>query len=87
MTASALAHIVGGGPVWPLWVTGTLLFGGAVAVVSVARGEHTLRVELVNSAHRQYAPPVLTDETVTVAGYGAPAAPPPDCPTAPASTP
>jgi hypothetical protein len=179
VTASTLAHIVGGGPVWPLWVTGTLLFGGAVAAmavpttlrraclavagvgllstvavyialpsappaprgvslsiaapppgatvtsplvvrvcatgssvpgagrllsisvdgrqvaevnadtaaVSVASGEHTLRVELVNSAHREYAPPVLTDETVTVAGYGAPEAPPADCPTAPASTP
>ncbi len=46
------------------------------AAVSVASGEHTLRVELVNSAHRQYAPPVLTEETITVAGYGAPAAPP-----------
>jgi hypothetical protein len=32
-----LAHILGGGPVWPLWLTGTLLFGGAVAAMAVPR--------------------------------------------------
>jgi hypothetical protein len=163
-----LAHIVGGGPVWPLWITGTVLFGGGVAamaasgrlrraclaasgvglvatvavyaaipaappapagvslrivsppagatvtsplavrvcatgsampgsgrllsisvdgrqvaevhvdaaVVTVPRGEHTLRVELVTTAHREYAPPLLTDETVTVGGVGVLTAPP-----------
>jgi hypothetical protein len=168
VTVAAVAHIVGGGPVWPLWVTGTLLFGGAVAAMAVPNslrrpclavaavglvatvavyvalpsappaprglslsiaapragatvttplvvevcatgssvpgpgrllsisvdgrqvaevnadtaaltvdtGEHTLRVELVTSTHREFAPPVLTDETVTVSGYGAPTAPP-----------
>ncbi len=30
-----LAHIVGGGPVWPLWITGAVLFGGAVAAMAV----------------------------------------------------
>jgi hypothetical protein len=30
-----VAHLLGGGPVWPLWVTGTLLFGGAVASMAV----------------------------------------------------
>ncbi len=35
MTTAVLAHIVGGGAVWPLWVTGTLLFGGAVATMAV----------------------------------------------------
>ena len=156
-----LAHIVGGGPVWPLWITGTLLFGGAVgtfasnlaarraflavagvglvatvaiyvllpsapsapfglsvriatpaasatvtspvlvsvcgtsdipgvgrllsvsidgrqvaevdansAAVTATTGTHTLRVELVTSDHRAYAPPVLTEETITVAGLG-----------------
>jgi hypothetical protein len=163
-----LAHILGGGPVWPLWITGTVLFGGGVAamaasgrlrraclaasgvglvatvavyaaipatppapagvslrivsppadavvtsplavrvcatgsavpgsgrllsisvdgrqvaevdvdaaVVTVARGEHTLRVELVTTSHREYAPPLLTDETVTVGGVGVLTAPP-----------
>ncbi len=156
-----LAHIVGGGPVWPLWITGTLLFGGAVgtlasattarrvcfaitgvglvatvavyvllpsapsappglavridspsasaavtspvlvtvcgtsaipgpgrllsvsidgrqvaevnansAAVTVAAGTHALRVELVTADHRAYAPPVLTEETITVSGIG-----------------
>jgi hypothetical protein len=163
-----LAHILGGGPVWPLWITGTVLFGGGVAamaasgrlrraclaasgvglvatvavyaaipatppapagvslrivsppagavvtsplavrvcatgsavqgsgrllsisvdgrqvaevdvdaaVVTVARGEHTLRVELVTTSHREYAPPLLTDETVTVGGVGVLTTPP-----------
>lgn len=163
-----LAHIVGGGPVWPLWITGALLFGGAVAamassgrlrraclavcgvglvatvavyaaipaappapagvslriaspaagatvtsplavrvcatgtavpgsgrllsvsvdgrqvaevdsdtaVVTVTPGDHMLRVELVTNTHREYAPPVLTDEAVNVAGFGVLAAPP-----------
>jgi hypothetical protein len=163
-----LAHIVGGGPVWPLWITGALLFGGGVAamaasgrlrraclgvagvglaatvtvyaaipaappapagvqlriaspradatvtspltvrvcasgstvpgsgrllsvsidghqvaevnadaaVMTAAAGEHTLRVELVTSNHREYAPPVLTDETVSVTGAGALTTPP-----------
>jgi hypothetical protein len=78
-----LAHIVGGGPVWPLWTTGSLLCGSAVpgtgrllsvsvdgrqvdevnadaAVVTVATGEHTLRVELVTTTHQEYAPPGCT---------------------------
>lgn len=163
-----LAHIVGGGPVWPLWITGSLLFGGAVAamaaagrlrraclvasgvglvatvavyaaipaapvapagvslsiasppagatvtsplavrvcatgsavpgsgrllsvsvdgrqvaevdadttVVMLAAGEHALRVELVTSSHHEYAPPVLTDENVSVGGVGVLTAPP-----------
>jgi hypothetical protein len=162
-----LAHIVGGGPAWPLWLTGSLLFGGAVAAMAVPRmrracyavagvglvatvvvyvtlpsapaaprgvslrigspaagatvsspvvlrvcatgssvpgagrllsisvdgrqvaevnddgvavmvasGEHTLRAELVTSTHREYAPPVLTDETITVSGVGVASAPP-----------
>lgn len=33
-------------------------------------GSHTLRAEVVTSDHREYAPPVLTDETVTVSGPG-----------------
>ncbi len=32
-----VGHIVGGGPVWPLWVTGALLFGGAVAAMAVPK--------------------------------------------------
>jgi hypothetical protein len=32
---TTLAHIVGDGPLWPLWLTGTLLFGGAVAAMWV----------------------------------------------------
>jgi hypothetical protein len=163
-----LAHILGGGPVWPLWITGSVLFGGGVAamaasgrlrraclaasgvglvatvavyaaipaappapagvslrivsppadatvtsplavrvcatgsavpgsgrllsisvdgrqvaevgvdaaVVTVARGEHTLRVELVTTAHREYAPPLLTEETVSVGGVGVLTTPP-----------
>jgi hypothetical protein len=163
-----VAHIVGGGPVWPLWITGALLFGGAVAamaasgwlrraclaasgaglvatvavyaaipaappapagvslriaspaagamvtsplavrvcasgsavpgsgrllsvsidghqvaevnadaaVVTVGTGEHTLRVELVTMTHHEYAPPVLTDETVSVGGAGVLTTPP-----------
>jgi hypothetical protein len=30
-----VAHVLGGGPVWPLWMTGALLFGGAVAAMAV----------------------------------------------------
>jgi hypothetical protein len=158
---ATLAHILGGGPVWPLWITGALLFGGAVATmaapqalrraclavsgvglaatvvvyvllptapsaplglsvriaapaasatvtspvlvkvcgtsaipgagqllsisvdgrqvaevnadtaaVTVAAGTHTLRVELVTTDHRAYAPPVLTDAEITVSGIG-----------------
>ncbi len=40
------------------------------AAVTVAPGTHTLRVELVTTDHRAYAPPVLTDETITVSGLG-----------------
>ena len=164
-----LAHIVGGGPSWPLWITSALLFGGlvgatsrrtalrrtslvvsaiglvttvlvyvtlpaapaapsgvslriatptagavvtdpvvvrvcgggaalpgsgrllsysvdgsqvletrnAVAALSMAPGRHTIRVELVTSSHREFAPPVLTQEDVSAAGYAAPTAPPP----------
>lgn len=173
MTGAALAHIVGGGPVWPLWLTGALLFGGAVAsmavpralrrvclgvsgvglvatiavyallpaappaprglvlsiasprdgatvtspvvvrvcagaenvpgagrllslsvdgrqvaevkdgtaAINVAGGRHSLRAELLTSAHRAYAPPVLTDVAIIVSGVG-PLAPPPGCPAA-----
>lgn len=167
MRFSTLAHIIGGGPVWPLWITGGLLFGGAIAsmaapqtlrraclavsgvglvatvavyvllpaapsapqglavriaspaelatvtspvlvevcgtaaipgtgrllsvsvdgrqvaevnsntaAVTVGPGAHTLRVELVTADHRAYAPPVLTDEFITVSGIGPLAAPP-----------
>lgn len=171
MSTPALGHIVGGGATWPLWITGALLFGGAVAalamsnaarpwclgvagtglvatvavyvalppapaaprglaitvvapaqgavvtdpvvvrvcagtaavpgpgrllsisvdgrqvaelrngtaVVQVAGGAHTLRAELVTASHQQYAPPVLADVSLTVAGYAAPVAAPP-CP-------
>lgn len=160
--AAVVAHIVGGGAVWPRWVTSAALFGGAVAaapasgavrrawltaagaglaatvvadallpaapsapvgvslriaapaagttvtspvavrvcdrgaavpgagrllsisldgrqiaevgsdsaVVNAAAGSHTLRAEVVTSDHREYAPPVLTDELVTVSGPG-----------------
>jgi hypothetical protein len=173
-----LAHLLGGGPVWPLWITGTLLFGGAVAsmavpetsrraclavsgvglvatvvvylllpaapsapsglslgiaapvdgatvtspvvvrvcggassipgpgrllsisvdgrqvaelnastaAVNVDTGQHSVRVELLTTAHREYAPPVLTTETITVSGVGSPAEPP-ACPPAPSSAP
>jgi hypothetical protein len=173
-----LAHLLGGGPLWPLWFTGSLLFGGAVAsmavpqtmrrwclalsgvglvativvyvllpvapaaphglslgiaapvdgaivtspvvvrvcagatsvpgagrllsisidgrqvaevstdtaAVSVDSGEHMVRVELVTSAHREYAPPVLTNETITVSGVG-PLSEPPNCSLAADSTP
>ncbi len=165
-----LAHIVGGGPTWPLWLTGTLLFGGAVAAMAVpqtlrraclavalvglvstvvvyallpaapgapqglairivaptadatvtspvlvevcggassipgagrllsisvdgrqvaevdagaaavtlAPGTHTIRAELVTTNHIEFAPPVLTDETISVSGLG-PLASPPGC--------
>jgi uncharacterized protein YcgI (DUF1989 family) len=43
------------------------------AAVTVAAGAHTLRVELVTSDHRAYAPPVSTDQEITVAGVGPPA--------------
>jgi hypothetical protein len=173
-----VAHLLGGGPVWPLWVTGTLLFGGAVAsmavpqrlrraclavsgvglvativvylllpaappaprglslsiaappagatvtspvvvrvcagansvpgagrllsisvdvhqvaevnvgaaAVNVESGEHSLRVKLVTSAHREFAPPVLTEESITVSGTG-PLLQLPNCPHAPSATP
>jgi hypothetical protein len=48
------------------------------AAVTVAAGTHILRAELVTSAHLEYAPPVLTDETITVSGLG-PLAQAPDC--------
>jgi hypothetical protein len=165
-----LAHIVGSGSPWPLWITAALLFGGAVASlfapprwhrffvavtvvggvstivvyvlvpgapgappglslhiaapvagatvtspmvlrvcdgtmsvpgggrlldisvdgrvvaevsrdtasITAASGEHMVRVELVTAAHREYSPPVVTDETITVSGVG-PLTPPPDC--------
>jgi hypothetical protein len=47
-----------------------------VAAVTVADGQHTLRVELLTLDHREFAPPVLTEETVTVSGVTAPAVPP-----------
>jgi hypothetical protein len=174
-----IAHIVGGGSAWPLWLTGALLFGGAVgalfvrrptlhrpcmtsaivglvttiavyvllpgppgaprglslsiaaprdgatvtspvvvracagadrvpgagrllsisvdgrqvaelqsgtAAIDISTGEHSLRVELVTSAHQAFAPPMLTDETVNVSGVG-PLSPPPECPAAPVATP
>jgi hypothetical protein len=56
------------------------------AAINVSTGKHTLRVELVTSAHRAYAPPVLTDETITVSGVG-PLSQPPDCPAAPVAKP
>lgn len=30
-----IAHVVGAAAQWPLWITGTLLFGGAVAAMAV----------------------------------------------------
>ena len=167
-----VAHIVGGGAAWPLWVTGTLMFGGGLgamavpghrrrvclaiagvglaatvavyvalpaapaapaglslrlaapadgatvtsplvvrvcasgstvtgngrllsvsvdghqvaevsadsAAVNASTGQHLLRVELVTRDHRAYAPPVLTDATVTVTGTGS-LTPPPGCST------
>jgi hypothetical protein len=39
-------------------------------VVMLAAGEHILRVELVTSSGHEYAPPVLTDENVSVGGVG-----------------
>ena len=56
------------------------------ASITAAAGEHTVRVELVTSAHREYAPPVVTDETIAVSGVG-PLSPPPDCASAPGGTP
>lgn len=56
------------------------------AAITLSNGEHSLRVELVTSAHQAYAPPVLTDETVTVSGVG-PVSPPPDCPVSPVTAP
>jgi hypothetical protein len=38
------------------------------ASITAASGEHTVRVELVTSAHREYAPPVVTDQTIAVSG-------------------
>lgn len=40
------------------------------AAVQISSGQHTLRVELVTSDHREFAPPVLTDENVDVVGIG-----------------
>jgi hypothetical protein len=56
------------------------------AAVNVGVGQHVFRVELVTSAHREYAPPVLTNETITVSGVG-PLSEPPACPPATSSTP
>jgi hypothetical protein len=56
------------------------------AAINVDTGEHSLRVELVTSTHREYAPPVLTDETITVSGVE-PLSQPPDCPPVANSTP
>jgi hypothetical protein len=56
------------------------------ASITAASGEHTVRAELVTSAHREYAPPVVTEETIAVSGVG-PLSPPPDCSGAPAGTP
>jgi hypothetical protein len=178
VTDPMLVHIIGGGPVWPLWLTGTVLFGGAVAAmavpqglrrvflavaavglvatvavylalptappapagvslsiaapvagttvtspvvvrvcagstalpgtgrllnisvdgrqvaevdaataaINVGAGTHAVRVELVTATHRAFAPPVLTDETITVSGIG-PLSEPPACPQAAGSTP
>jgi hypothetical protein len=33
--SAVVAHIVGGAAAWPLWLTGTALFGGAVAAMAV----------------------------------------------------
>jgi hypothetical protein len=49
-------------------------------------GKHRLHVELVTSAHREFAPPALTDETITVSGIG-PLPQLPDCPRAPRAMP
>jgi hypothetical protein len=56
------------------------------AVVNVDTGEHSLRAELVTSAHREFAPPVLTDETITVSGAG-PLSQPLDCAPTPSALP
>jgi hypothetical protein len=56
------------------------------ASITIASGRHRLRVELLTSAHREYAPPVLTDETISVSGVG-PLSPPPGCTLAPAGSP
>jgi hypothetical protein len=49
---------------------------GNTVAVPVTSGHHTLRVELVTGQHMEYAPPVLTDETISVSGI----APPPSAP-------
>ncbi len=38
------------------------------AAVQLGPGRHTIRVELVTIDHREFAPPVLTDEDVDVVG-------------------
>jgi hypothetical protein len=58
----------------------------SMAAIDTAGGEHTLRAELVTTAHRQYAPPVLDDQTFRVSGSG-PLTQPPDCPRTPGATP
>jgi hypothetical protein len=45
------------------------------AAVPLSIGQHTLRVELVTRDHREFAPPVLTDEVVDVVGAGTLASP------------
>jgi hypothetical protein len=56
------------------------------AAINVESGKHRLHVELVTSAHREFAPPMLTDETITVSGIG-PLPQLPDCPRAPRAMP
>jgi hypothetical protein len=64
-----LAHIVGSGSPWPLWITAALLFGGAVASMFAPRRWHRFWVAVA-----------LVGGGATILVYvlvpGAPAAPP-----------
>ena len=34
MSSGVIAHVVGGGPAWPLWITASLMFGGGLAAAA-----------------------------------------------------
>ena len=69
---SGSAPIPGAGRLLSLSIDGRQVaeVHAGTAAIDVASGHHTLRAELVSSQHREFAPPVLTEESITVSGVG-----------------